>query len=294
MRYFLDFEATQFSGRIISIGCVAENGETFYTLCKPSKPGENINTFITELTGITKEMLAEAPSADDAWNMFFDWAMAKGSDGSVPQYYCYGNADAGFIKKTVKYMSDFRAITFANSVMASMIDYAPIVANFFNLQNIGLHRVFKLLTADDENQHHNALEDAQMLMFVKDNLATMASPEDVSKLPPRERPQVSKQRAKCPDIWFEWPDGAKNMYQVNTRGTEDNWTVKAYNKSINKTVYFDTMENASLWVIKYLVRGRSPRKADDRNAIAKRIKGNFENKTAQTYCGFKWEVKNDN
>ena len=29
MDYFIDFEATQFSGEIISIGCVDENGKEF-------------------------------------------------------------------------------------------------------------------------------------------------------------------------------------------------------------------------------------------------------------------------
>ena len=35
MKYFLDFEATQFSHRIISIGAVCENGHSFYSLVKP-------------------------------------------------------------------------------------------------------------------------------------------------------------------------------------------------------------------------------------------------------------------
>ena len=37
MKFYLDFEATRFSNRIISIGCVAENGNTFSTLVKPGK-----------------------------------------------------------------------------------------------------------------------------------------------------------------------------------------------------------------------------------------------------------------
>ena len=35
MNFYLDFEATRFTNRIISIGCVAGNGETFSTLVKP-------------------------------------------------------------------------------------------------------------------------------------------------------------------------------------------------------------------------------------------------------------------
>ena len=51
MKYFIDFEATQFSGEIISIGCVDENGRQFYTLVKPAKMSE-MTDFIEELTGI--------------------------------------------------------------------------------------------------------------------------------------------------------------------------------------------------------------------------------------------------
>jgi hypothetical protein len=31
MNFFIDFEATQFTQEIISIGCVAENGKSFYS-----------------------------------------------------------------------------------------------------------------------------------------------------------------------------------------------------------------------------------------------------------------------
>ena len=35
MKYFIDFEATQFSEEIISVGCKREDGETFYALVRP-------------------------------------------------------------------------------------------------------------------------------------------------------------------------------------------------------------------------------------------------------------------
>ena len=37
MNYFIDFEATQFSNDIISIGCIDENGEEFYSLINPGE-----------------------------------------------------------------------------------------------------------------------------------------------------------------------------------------------------------------------------------------------------------------
>lgn len=71
MKYFIDFEATQFSQEIISIGCIREDGQTFYALVAPKKG--KITPFITNLTGITAEMIDSAMSADAVFSKFYDW-----------------------------------------------------------------------------------------------------------------------------------------------------------------------------------------------------------------------------
>lgn len=71
MKYFIDFEAMQFSNEIISVGCVSENGEKFYSLVQPQK-AEKITEFITSLTGITYEELFSAPSADKVFSEFYE------------------------------------------------------------------------------------------------------------------------------------------------------------------------------------------------------------------------------
>ena len=53
MRYFIDFEASQFAEEIISVGCVDESGRSFYSLVRPKKP-KKVTDFITKLTGITR------------------------------------------------------------------------------------------------------------------------------------------------------------------------------------------------------------------------------------------------
>jgi DNA polymerase III epsilon subunit-like protein len=64
MKYFIDFEATQYNHEIISVGCIREDGKTFYSLVKPKKLN-SLTKFITELTGITKEMLQEEEQSDE-------------------------------------------------------------------------------------------------------------------------------------------------------------------------------------------------------------------------------------
>ena len=140
MNFYIDFEATQFSERIISIGCTNDNGEVFGTLVKPSK-NEKINNFITDLTGITQEMIDTAPSADNAFFNFFEW-MKKVSDGSDPIFFCYGKADKLFIERTVHHMKDLFSISFANLIKETLIDYSELVKNFFNSNSdIALKRV---------------------------------------------------------------------------------------------------------------------------------------------------------
>ena len=70
MKFFIDFEALQYNNFIISIGCVCENGNQFSSFVKPPK-GKTVSKFITELTGITDETLADAPSIDEAFNSFY-------------------------------------------------------------------------------------------------------------------------------------------------------------------------------------------------------------------------------
>ena len=50
MNYFIDFEATQFSNEIISIGCVSETDAKFSSMVYTDK---KITSFITKLIGIT-------------------------------------------------------------------------------------------------------------------------------------------------------------------------------------------------------------------------------------------------
>ena len=88
MQYFIDFEATQFSGEIISLGCVDENGRQFYSLIKPAKPSA-VTAFIVELTGIRPEDLADAPSADTVFNRFLDWMCRD----EVAQFFSYGDSE---------------------------------------------------------------------------------------------------------------------------------------------------------------------------------------------------------
>ena len=123
MKFFIDFEALQYNNFIISIGCVCENGNQFSSFVKPPK-GKTVSKFITELTGITDETLADAPSIDEAFNSFYLFIIDNCAITSEkPEYFCYGDTDATFIKDSMKYINDVQIYTFAQALSCSLVDY---------------------------------------------------------------------------------------------------------------------------------------------------------------------------
>ena len=281
MRFYLDFEATRFSCRIISIGCTSDSGETFHTLVKPPKK-EKVDKFITDLTGITNEMLLNAPTADEAFNSFFSWVVSV-NDEQLPEYYCYGDSDKLFIQRTVNYMKDIRAITFAIALKAQLIDYSVVVNNYFATKQIALKKVVALIeNVDEVPQNHDALEDAEMLKTVVGNLYDKCLPVDKDKL--LTMPSARKNIKKAPDIFVAWSNGKVNKFEVDTLADENHYAIKC---DTGKNVkYFRDIEVATLWAIKFLTTGKSPKKIKDVNDIQNGISNAIKNKNR--FYGVKW------
>ena len=164
MQYFIDFEATQFSGEIISLGCVDENGRQFYSLMKPAKPSA-VTAFIVELTGIRPEDLADAPSADTVFNRFLDWMCRD----EVAQFFSYGDSDAYFLERTLPHLTDFRAQLGLSVIHSSLCDYAAEVKKRFSLKHsIALKKVAAYYRGGPVEQTHNSLADALLLKEIYD------------------------------------------------------------------------------------------------------------------------------
>lgn len=165
MKYFIDFEAMQFTKYIISIGCVREDGKEFYSLVHtPEGSKHTVSKFITDLTGITTEMVKEAPTPEQVFSDFYDFCT---DDDSIPQFYCYGNCDVDFIKCTFKKTNSFKAKTILGYMYADMRDFAPEVKVHFGLSKlVGLVKVYEYFVGEEVYQTHNSLEDAKMLKEV--------------------------------------------------------------------------------------------------------------------------------
>ena len=287
MNFYVDFEATRFSNRIISIGCTNERGATFKTYVKP-KYGK-VDDFITELTGITPEMVKNAPSADEAFNTFAKWAY-ENSEDTAPTYYCYGNCDEEFLDATIRTMSDFKAISFAASVKALLIDYAPIVTKYLCTGQVALKKVVALIQDNDEViQRHDALEDAEMLRIVVENLQSKCTPADASKLANmKSTPKPKTNKKTVSNIFYSW-DG-RRKFKANTLANQNNYSIKCWTGKDVK--YFNDIEVAVLWTIKYFAQGKSPKKENDLNSVRSHI-WNAVN-SGQKYYDLNWEVNKNN
>ena len=286
MKFFIDFEALQYSNFIISIGCVCENGNKFSSFVKPPK-GKTVSKFITELTGITDETLADVPSIDEAFNSFYLFIIYNCAITSEkPDYFCYGDTDTTFIKDSMKYINDVQIYTFAQALSCSLVDYQKTVRDFFVApNNIALKKVYTLIKAEEVVQHHDALEDAIMLSEVVNKMKAKCKPEDRIFLSSMKRDDKPK-RKMAPVIFQNWPG---DKWEADTLGSTSNYAVKATAGS--HVAYFDTLETAALWIIRYCTRGLSPKREGDVVSVMNKInKGIKEGK--EPY-GFSWAMSNE-
>ncbi len=169
MKFYLDFEATDFTDEIISIGCVAETGSTFYRVVIPSNYN-NITKRIRKLTGLTaKHIQKHGVRPDIAFKEMEIFVKKETPKLDKPIFYCYGRSDSRFIRNTIKNMHSKAAINFARSVSRSMEDYSYNVQKVAQA-NISLKSLTTLVYDDDSiEQNHNALEDALMLKELDEN-----------------------------------------------------------------------------------------------------------------------------
>ena len=159
MKYFIDFEATQFSMEIISVGSVREDGQTFYALVAP-KEGK-ITPFITTLTGITAEMVKTAMTPDSVFSQFYDWVFKNPND--IPEFIVWGDSDTDFAKHTCHHTETLKAKMVLGYICGNTKDYAKACKkNLKWATNHSLINTLKRFNPSAE-QNHNSLDDAVLL-----------------------------------------------------------------------------------------------------------------------------------
>ena len=262
MKYFIDFEATQYTGEIISVGCVDEKGREFYTLVKPHKI-KKLTKFITELTGITAEDLQNAPTVDDAFTVFYDWI-----DPLEPaEFYCYGYSDKEFVAHTLRYTSSVFANRALTLVRKNLVDFSQTVKEHFLIsKDIALKKVVEYYRKESVNQSHNALEDALLLKEVYDHLK-----DEVITECPFPNYQETKKAEKEPD---SAEDEVAHIEAVNE----------------NLSMEFSSYKMAADWVMCSLIPEHTAVNYKTKSRVCNRIKRSIQKE--ELYFGFKWYLHN--
>ena len=313
MNFYIDFEATQFTEEIISIGCVAENGNTFNCLVIPSDI-KKITKFITDLTGITREMVEEnGYSPEMAFANFYQFVKENNGD-TTPVFYCYGNMDKVFIKNTVKHMQNLNMILFASSVQALMVDYSNTVKSYLSSNGLSLKKLLALVRHVEEvNQDHDALNDALMLKECFEGLPTLersaAEIKPISQKKPNDEFQKAYDAIVAADGKLEplrlqgrsftkddndymkslrtevWGTQSK-AEDISGDATADEYMVKMTKIRTGEIKYFSSPWVAAMFVNAYILRTRSCKEGKAINTTMKEMGRNPNN-----FCGYRCEIK---
>lgn len=274
MKYFIDFEATQFSNEIISIGCVREDGESFYSLINVKR--KKMTKFITDLTGITKEDIANAPSADEVFSKFCDWLL---EDKTKIEFFCYGNNDITFIKTNLNKATAAKAQMALGLLSLEIVDFSTCVMKHFGLiRPVSLKKVLAYYRGvEDIEQNHNSYEDA---LFLKEVYNKICSDEEVVECP---FPGYDQETQPSIEVIQKMSMTANNFmteaidFDVLHTSTKKGGTI------INR---LKGRDEAIKYVIS-LMPSLNQQEAQPHNIAARLVKANNQNKT---YCGQWWKI----
>ena len=212
------------------------------------------------------------------------------SCSDIPEWYCYGKEDKEFIKHTLHRMSNFYSIIFAQSIMSNLHDYSQDVKDYFENFSVNppsLLKTFLFLNEKgEETQNHNALEDAEMLKSVCEQLKEKASPEDAEALYGiKVAPKI--ECSSLPKYVQRWTHESRSRKWKNCEEQEKDSTIVAV--ADNHVCYFKDIEMATYWINHYI------------KAVALKDKKNFEKtkskieevlNTGKPYCGLTWGTMN--
>lgn len=260
MNYFIDFEAN-IANEIISIGCVNEKGETFYSLVKPTS---RINPFIEKLTGITNEMVKTAEDINVVFAEFFNW-IKKEEDKA--KFFCYGDCDINFVSKALKHCNNLQTQLVLSLIASNLKDYQLSVKKYFKVDRaIGLVKLISYYRNETVSQSHDALEDALWLKEVYEHINS----EELTDCPFADYKKKNQNKSK------------KYFCQCKKRDVKIEVYIDKYT-----TYGFESCGAAADWLINN--KFKEQKDDIDRNKICNRI--NSASLNNKLYFGWTWARK---
>lgn len=136
-----------------------------------------ITPFITNLTGITKEMVETAMSPDVVFENFSDWVF--GID-NIPNFFVWGDSDVDFLRHTFKRTNSMKARMIIGYMSGSIRDYSKDFKKKCGAKNLSLIKAMNMFDPDAEQNHH-ALDDA-ILLYNVHRYANFYNPTELKQL----------------------------------------------------------------------------------------------------------------
>lgn len=264
MKYFIDFEATQYSNEIIEVGCVREDGVGFHSYVNAKK---NLTSLIKNLTGITQEIVDAAPSSDEVFRNFYQWI----KDDTNIEFYCYGTSDITFIRKNLNKTSNFEAQAALSIIGMALNNYSLEVKRHFGLiKDIGLVKVLAYYRGVESiEQTHSAFEDAKFLKELYEHIQAEGEIED------------------CPFPNYQKKSVAKPIQPKIEEPTHVPYIARIHKNQVIE-VYM-SMDEAVTWFINQLPENQ--RDMTEPKNVAKRIRHSCS--TKKNYGEWKWKIYGD-
>lgn len=183
----LDLEMTNPSNKIIQIGAVLVNTKSHQildTFDMIANPGELPSEFITQLTGITSEMVANAQSLQTVLNLFWKWVEDCKCGKTL---YAWGEGDIRYLEDQSRYqrVEVPRLTTLNLKEMAALFRQAKDTK-----AEGGLKNTLQLFGMEFCGTQHNALDDAfntALLLFRFEEMINFACGVEKTHGNPRVR-----------------------------------------------------------------------------------------------------------
>ena len=208
-----DIETTGLSAannHITEIGAVkVKEGKTLDVFCTFVDPGEHIPENITELTGITDEMVRGAPTEPDAVKSFLDFA---GDDMLIAH-------NAGFDTSFIRRVCEQNDIPFTNPYLDTVAMSRYVNSDLKKHKLDTLANYFGL----GEFNHHRASDDAEMLAAIFFKMTDKLRAEGVLDIRSMEsvmsdNVDPKKLRTNHMTILVKNQTGLKNLYKLVSLG----------------------------------------------------------------------------
>ena len=233
MNIYFDFEATQFSERVIAIGASCKYGDfdCLVSLYKKDK----LTPFITQLTGITNEMLEGASDAEQAFTDLYNWIGEITEEADTPIFYhCYGDSDTAFLINTANKMEQSKTRNFVLNLAESLLDDSREVKKFFHSKAIGLHKALKYFEPELPDQTHDPLDAAILLrqLMELDECPFEECVGGVGKPKKKKLPEIKNDKRHYMVVITHATDEKAKPKRFGSAAVAINW---AYQKTLNKS-----------------------------------------------------------